>query len=106
MTTKTRLATLGVGMLGLAGCINPQGMMPVGKADDAGYVYHYAQACTNSWCGSGLGSAALYGPVRTDGTREVIPLGSASITSTGSNAALIGGLVLAGTADGLSHRTW
>jgi hypothetical protein len=98
--------TVVLAFLGLASCVSPHGMQSVGGPDDAGYTYHMAQGCVDSWCGTGLASAALYGPVRPDGTRDIKPLGSAAVTSTGTNVGFIAGLIVAGTADGLSHRTW
>ena len=87
----------------LAGCISPHGMQAVGGADDAGYTYHTAQACTDGPCGGGIGSAALYGPVRADGSRDIVPLGSVSIMSTGATIGIVGGIIAAGVAAGLSR---
>jgi hypothetical protein len=102
--TMFKMISLGLTLASLAGCVSPHGMLPVGVADDAGYTYHEAQACTDGLCGSGLASAALYGPVRADGTRNIIPLGSAPVTSTGTVVGVGVGLVAAGLADGFSHN--
>jgi hypothetical protein len=93
-----------VAMLGLGGCINPHGMQAVGGPDDAGYTYHTAQACVDFVCGTGIASAALYGPPRPDGSRDVVPLGSTSIVSAGTLTGLVAGAVAAGAVDGLTHN--
>jgi hypothetical protein len=107
MMTKAitgKALTLGLGLLGLTSCISPHGMQAVGGPDDAGYVYHEAQACPDKVCGTAVASAALYGPARADGTREVIPLGSTSVFSSGALAGLVVGAIAAGGADGFSHN--
>ena len=91
-------------LLGLSSCIAPHGLKAVGGPDDAGYTYHTAQACTDGPCGSGIGSAALYGPVRADGSRDVVSLGSVGIVSTGTVIGVTAGIVAAGIADGLAHN--
>jgi hypothetical protein len=102
--TRWKMILIGGGLTALSGCIQPHGMQAIGGPDDAGYTYHYAQACVDGLCGSGLGSAALYGPKLPDGSQKIVPLGSASITSTGTYVGLVGGLIAAGAADGLTHN--
>ena len=99
-----RPAAIVLGLLGLTACVDPHGMQAIGGPDDAGFTYHYAQACTDQACGSGLGSAALYGPKRGDGSRQIVPLGSASVTSTGTVLSVLVGVVAAGAVDGLTHN--
>jgi len=105
LTTKLLTTTvLGLGLLSLASCINAHGMRAVGGPDDAGYTYHTAQACVDFVCGTGIASAALYGPPRPDGSRDVVPLGSTSIVSAGTLTGLVAGAVAAGAVDGLTHN--
>jgi hypothetical protein len=91
-----------VALLALAGCVEPHGMQAVGAADDHGYVLHEGQACTDQLCAEGAVALALYGP-----QGQIVPLPVATMTSLGERAAgtaaLVGGLITAGWADGVSH---